>query len=155
YEGQSLREAAANAACSLIDFVCDVLLASQLAVGCVAPHRQRTQDDVCALMRHPAQMAGSDGIFTGSHPHPRADGCFARYLRHPAGGDHTGTLEEAVHPPAAHAARRFGLKDRGLLREGMAADVVVFDPAAIADHATYTDGRRLAAGMEHVLVNGE
>jgi N-acyl-D-amino-acid deacylase len=132
-----------------------VLVASQLAVGCVAPHRWRTQDDVRALMRHPAQMAGSDGIFTGSHPHPRGYGCFARYLGHHVRGDRTWTLEEAVQHLAGHAARRFGLKDRGLLREGMAADVVVFDPAAVADHATYTDGRRLAAGMEHVLVNGE
>ena len=56
---------------------------------------------------------------------------------------------------AAHAARRFGLKDRGLLREGMAADVVVFDPATIADRSTYDDGRQLAVGVEHVLVNGE
>ena len=56
---------------------------------------------------------------------------------------------------SAHAARRFGLKDRGLLREGMAADVVVFDDATIADLATYDDGRRVAAGVEHVVVNGE
>ena len=56
---------------------------------------------------------------------------------------------------AAHAARRFGLKDRGLLRDGMAADVVVFDAEAIADRSTYDDGRRLAVGMEHVIVNGE
>jgi N-acyl-D-amino-acid deacylase len=106
-------------------------------------------------MIHPAHMAGSDGIFTGSRPHPRGCGCFARYLGHHGRGDRTWTLEQAVQHLAAHAARRFGLKDRGLLREGMAADVVVFDPEAVADHATYEDGRRLAGGMEHVLVNGE
>jgi len=55
---------------------------------------------------------------------------------------------------AYHAARRFGLKDRGLLRGGMAADVVVFDPDAIADRSTYDDGKSLAVGVEHVLVNG-
>ena len=53
-----------------------------------------------------------------------------------------------------HAARRFGLKDRGLFREGMAADVVVFDPETIADRSTYDDGKALAVGVEHVLVNG-
>jgi N-acyl-D-amino-acid deacylase len=56
---------------------------------------------------------------------------------------------------SAHAARRFGLRERGLLRVGMAADVVVFDPERIADRSTYDDGRQLAEGVEHVLVNGE
>jgi N-acyl-D-amino-acid deacylase len=54
-----------------------------------------------------------------------------------------------------HAARRFGLADRGLLRAGFAADVVVFDPKTVADRSTFDDGKRLAAGVEHVLVNGE
>ena len=66
----------------------------------------------------------------------------------------TWSLEEAVQRCSAHAARRYGLKDRGLLRAGMAADVIVFDPEQIADCSTYEDGRRLAEGMEHVLVNG-
>ena len=56
---------------------------------------------------------------------------------------------------AAHAARRFGLKDRGQLREGLAADVIVFDPETVSDRSTYDNGVELAAGMEHVLVNGE
>src|SRR5262249_23545011 len=88
-------------------------------------------------------------------PHPRGCGCFARYLGHHVRDDRTWTLEQAVQHLAAHAARRFGLHDRGLLREGMAADVVVFDPEPLADHATYDDGRQLATGVAHVLVNGE
>jgi N-acyl-D-amino-acid deacylase len=155
YEGRTLAEAAEAAGKGLPDFVCDVLVASNLAVGCIAPHQQRTQEDVRALMRHPAMMAGSDGIYTGRCPHPRGCGCFARYLGHHVRGDHTWTLEQAVQHLSAHAARRFGLADRGLIRAGFAADVVVFDPEAIADHATYEDGRRLATGVEHVVVNGE
>jgi N-acyl-D-amino-acid deacylase len=155
HEGQTLAEAARERGQTLLDFVCDVLAASGMAVGCVAPHRQRTEEDVRALMRHPAMMAGSDGIFTGSRPHPRGCGCFARYLGHHVRDARTWTLEEAVRHLAAHAARRFGLRDRGLLREGMAADVVVFDPATVADRSTYDDGRWLAAGVEHVVVNGE
>ena len=90
-------------------------------------------------------MAGSDGIYVGGQPHPRGTGCFARYLgHHVRNGDWT--LEEAVMKCSYHAARRFGLKDRGLLREGMAADVVVFDPATIADRSTYDDGKPLAVG---------
>ena len=104
-------------------------------------------------MRHPLMMAGSDGIYVGGKPHPRGTGCFARYLgHHVRNGDWT--LEEAVLKCSHHAARRFGLKDRGLLREGFAADVVVFDPDTIADRSTYDDGKALAVGVEHVLVNG-
>jgi N-acyl-D-amino-acid deacylase len=155
YEGKHLDEAARDAGKEIGEFVCDLLVASGMAVGCVVPHLKRGQEDVNHLMRHPAQMAGSDGIFTGGFPHPRGCGCFARYLGHHVRGDRTWTLEQAVQHLAAHAARRFGLKDRGLLREGMAADVVVFDQDTIADRATYDDGKQLAVGMEHVMVNGE
>jgi N-acyl-D-amino-acid deacylase len=155
HEGRTLAQAAEAEGRPMGDLVCDLLAVSGMAVGCVVPHQNRTAEDVRQLIRHPAMVAGSDGIFTGSFPHPRGCGCFARYLGHHVRDDPTWSLEQAVHHLAAHAARRFGLKDRGLLREGMAADVVVFDPDAIADRSTYEDGRRLAVGMEHVLVNGE
>ncbi len=160
YEGLSLPEAARQAGkgggpVEVGDFVCDLLVASQMAVGCVVPHRSRGEEDVRGLMRHPAMMAGSDGIYVGGFPHPRGWGCFARYLGHHVREAKTWSLEEAVQKLSAHTARRFGLKDRGLLRPGMAADVVVFDPATVADHSTYENGRQLATGVEHVLVNGE
>jgi N-acyl-D-amino-acid deacylase len=160
YEGLSLGEAARRATGragpeAIVDFVCDVLVASALAVGCVAPHRQRTEADVTALMRHPAMMGGSDGIFAGGRPHPRGWGCFGRYLGHYVREARTWTLEEAVQHLAAHPARRLGLGDRGLIRPGMAADLVVFDPDRVGDRATYADGRQLAEGVDHVVVNGE
>jgi N-acyl-D-amino-acid deacylase len=99
-------------------------------------------------------IGGSDGIFTGGAPHPRGHGCFARYLGHHVRDARTWTLEDAIQHLAGHAARRFGLRDRGLVREGMAADLVVFDPDRIADRATYEDGRQPAVGVEHVLVSG-
>jgi N-acyl-D-amino-acid deacylase len=153
-EGQTLQQAAEETDGDIGTFVCEVLLASELAVGCIAPHNQRTEEDVRALMRHPAMMGGSDGIFTGGRPHPRGCGCYARYLGHHV-REGTWALETAVQRLAAHPARRFRLHDRGLLRPGMAADVIVFDPETIADRSTFEDGRRLAVGMEHVLVNGE
>lgn len=153
-EGLTLGEAAAERNQTLSDFICDLLIETDWAVCCVAPHQRRTEADVRGLLRHPAMMAGSDGIYTGGRPHPRGWGCFARYLgHHVRAGDWT--LEQAVQHLSAHAARRFGLRDRGQLREGFAADVVVFDPAAITDRATFDDGRELATGVEHVLVNGE
>lgn len=156
YEGLTLAEAARRAgAARLMDFVCDVLVASRMAVGCVVAHEARTEDDVRQMMRHPAMMGGSDGIFTGGRPHPRGCGCFARYLGHYVREARAWTLEEAVQHLSSHPARRLGLADRGLIRPGMAADVVVFDAGRVADRATYEDGRQLAVGVEHVLVNGE
>src|SRR5262249_15237377 len=102
FEGRALAEAAREAGQPPGDFICDLLVASGLAVGCVVPHRQRTQEDVRQLMRHPAMMAGSDGIFTGGFPHPRGCGCFARYLGHHVRGDRPWTLEQAVQPPPPH-----------------------------------------------------
>jgi N-acyl-D-amino-acid deacylase len=160
YEGLTLAEAAKRASGragpeAVLDFVCAVLVASALAVGCVVAHQRRSESDVTALMRHPAMMGGSDGIFAGGRPHPRGWGCFGRYLGHYVREARTWTLEEAVQHLAAHPARRLGLTDRGLIRPGMAADLVVFDSDRIGDRATYADGRQPAEGMQHVLVNGE
>jgi len=153
-EGMLLPAAAAARGQSLVDFTCDLLIATNLAAGCVIRHfAARQQSDVLKLMRHPLMMAGSDGIYVGGKPHPRGTGCFARYLGHHVRAGDWG-LEEAVMKCSYHAARRFGLRDRGLLREGLAADLVVFDPETIADRSTYDDGKALAVGVEHVLVNG-
>ena len=155
FEGWTLQAAAREARTDVGEFVCELLIAAKMIVGCIVPHANRGQKDVEGLMRHPAMMAGSDGIFVGGFPHPRGCGCFARYLGHHVREARTWTLEEAVQRMAFRAARRFGLKDRGLIREGMAADIVVFDPATIADQSTYEDGRQLAVGMHHVVVNGQ
>ncbi|HEV3437385.1 MAG TPA: D-aminoacylase [Gemmata sp.] len=153
-EGLTLPVAAEIVGQSIIDFTCDLLIATNLAAGCVIRHfAAREKLDILKLMQHPLMMAGSDGIYVGGRPHPRGTGCFARYLgHHVRNGDWW--LEEAVMKCAYHTARRFGLKDRGLIREGYAADVIVFDADTIADRSTYDDGKALAVGMEHVLVNG-
>lgn len=153
-EGKGLIDAAKASGKSLVDFACGLLIATNLAAGCVIRHFAQRQDaDIAALMRHPLMMGGSDGIYVGGKPHPRGTGCFARYLgHHVRSGDWT--LEDAVMKCSYHTARRFGLKDRGLIREGMAADVVVFDPDSIADRSTYDDGKAQAVGVEHVMVNG-
>ncbi len=153
-EGVTLPDAAARAGKSVLDFTCDLLVATDLAAGCVIRHfAERTESDVLAAMRHPAMIGGSDGIYVGGKPHPRGTGCFARYLgHHVRNGDWP--LEEAVMKCSYAAARRYQLNDRGLIRPGMAADVVVFDPATIADRSTYDDGKALAVGVSDVLVNG-
>jgi N-acyl-D-amino-acid deacylase len=107
-----------------------------------------------ALLRHPAQMAGSDGIYQGGHPHPRGWGAFARLLGRHVRELGDWTWEQAASHLAGHPARRFRLADRGLLRRGNAADIVVIDPNAVADRSTYERPRQLAIGVEHALVNG-
>jgi N-acyl-D-amino-acid deacylase len=154
-EGRRLTDAAEQAGRPPGDFVCELLLASGMAVGIVGFRPgDRTEADVRAILRHPAHMAGSDGIFCGGYPHPRGWGAFARYLGH-----HTRTLRdyswpEAVAHLSSHAARRFRLTDRGLVRPGFAADLAIFDPATVTDRSTYAAGRTLAEGVRHVLVNG-
>jgi N-acyl-D-amino-acid deacylase len=153
-EGLKLHEAAGRSGTDVTSLVCDVLGASDLAVGGVLERDTYTESDIRAMLRHDVHMAGSDGVHVGSRPHPRAYGTFARLL-----GVHTRDLGDwnwvgAVTHLATRAAGTFGLADRGRLAPGMAADVVVFDPATIRDHATYADPRRLSDGVEHVLVNG-
>lgn len=154
-EGMTLPAGAALLGLAPAELVCEVLLATRLQAGCVFGQPPgASEESVRALLRHRAHMGGSDGIYVGGRPHPRGWGAFARLLRR-----HTVELgdlswEQAAEHLAARAARRFGLTDRGLLRPGHAADIVVLDPASIADRATYADPRRPAAGVGHVLVNG-
>jgi N-acyl-D-amino-acid deacylase len=154
-EGVALTEAAATAGMQPGELVCELLTASRLAAGCVfAQPPTNTEADLRTLLRHEAQLAGSDGILLGRWPHPRGWGAFARLL-----GRHTRELgdwtwgQAAVHL-AGHAARRFGLAGRGLLRPGSCADVAVVNPAAVQDQADYENPRRPARGIHHVLVNG-
>jgi N-acyl-D-amino-acid deacylase len=155
FEGRLLVECAADMKVSPAEFTRRALVATRLQAGVVVRHfAQRTEADIAALMRHPAMMAGSDGIYVGGFPHPRGTGTFVKYL-----GEHvrngTWTLEEAVQKLADAPARRHGLADRGRLGVGFAADIAAFDPAAVRDASTYTTGRALAEGMRHVAVNGE
>ncbi|WP_422924611.1 N-acyl-D-amino-acid deacylase family protein [Singulisphaera sp. PoT] len=154
-EGMTVTDAARRAGMAPGDFVCESLIASGMAVGIFGFRAGvRTDEDVRAILRHPAHMAGSDGIFCGSSPHPRGWGAYARFLGH-----HTRELgdynwPEAITHLATHAARRYRLTDRGILRPGFVADIAIFDPATVIDKSTYAHGRTLAEGVDHVLVNG-
>jgi dihydroorotase/N-acyl-D-amino-acid deacylase len=96
-----------------------------------------------------------DGPFAGERGHPRAFGSAARLLGHYARDLHLFSVEEAVRKMTSQPAQRLRLSDRGLLRPGMAADITVFDPAAVRDRATYEDPLRYSEGIEYVIVNGK
>ena len=127
--------------------------------GCSAVYHAISEDDLVRIMKHPATMIASDaapGIptFGKDVPHPRAYGTFARVLGVYVREKKVLTLEEAVRKMSAFPAARMGLVDRGLIRPGMKADVVVFDPNTVIDKATFEKPHQYAEGVSAVLVNG-
>jgi N-acyl-D-amino-acid deacylase len=125
------------------------------APGVTVVTHMMSEDDVRAVMRHPSTMIGSDGIPTvPGKPHPRLWGTFARVLGRYARDLGLFSLAEAVHRMTGLSARKFGLVDRGVIRAGAFADLVVFDPARVLDVGTYEDPNHPPAGIRHVFVNG-
>jgi N-acyl-D-amino-acid deacylase len=113
--------------------------------------------DVDRIIRHPAAMIGSDGeipVFGRNAPHPRSYGTFARVLSEYVRNRRVLTLAQAVRKMAALPAARLGLTDRGVLKNGMKADLAIFDPATVRDAATYENPHQYAEGFSHVVVNG-
>ena len=115
---------------------------------------QMHEDDVERVMAHPRTMIGSDGLPHDRHPHPRLWGTFPRVLAHYWRQRRLFTLEQAVHKMTGLTARNFRIHDRGLLRVGHQADVVVFDPQRIQDTATYDHPIQTSLGLTAVYVNG-
>ncbi|MFI5683738.1 amidohydrolase family protein [Streptomyces sp. NPDC051636] len=112
------------------------------------------EENVRAIMRHRTHTGGSDGILQGAKPHPRAYGTFPHYLGHYVRELGVLSLEECVAHLTARPAARLRLPDRGLVREGHRADLVLFDPATVAAGSTFEQPRALPVGIPHVLVDG-
>ena len=137
--GRTIEEIARERRCDPLDAVCDVIIADKGATRIVV--RSMSEVDVRAIAADPSALVGSDGpcvapygITSQGKPHPRLYGTFPRLI--------------------GHYARDLGLADRGILSEGQAADVVLFDPATIIDRSTYDDPHQYPAGIGTVIVNG-
>ncbi|MEN5072932.1 D-aminoacylase [Isoptericola cucumis] len=112
------------------------------------------EENVRTIMAHRTHCGGSDAILVGGRPHPRAWGTFPRYLARYVRELGVLTLADCVHHLTGRPAARLGLTDRGLVRPGHAADLVLFDPDTVQDTATFDDPRQQATGIDHVLVDG-
>jgi N-acyl-D-amino-acid deacylase len=113
------------------------------------------ESDVERIMRFDGTMIGSDGLPGDERPHPRLWGTFPRVLGRYVRDRKVLTLQEAVHRMTGLPAKRFGLRDRGVLTAGMYADVCVFDADTIVDTASFEQPAQAAIGIRYVFVNGE
>jgi N-acyl-D-aspartate/D-glutamate deacylase len=113
-----------------------------------------SEEDMRRILRHPSTMIGSDGLPNDPRPHPRLWGTFPRVLGHYCRDEKLFSLSEAIHKMTGMPAQRFSLAQRGLVREGYFADLVLFDPVTIIDTATFDAPERAAKGIAGVWVNG-
>jgi N-acyl-D-amino-acid deacylase len=140
---------------SLFDLLIEDSALTQVAVfGMSEPDVVLALEQPWTSVVNDSSGTSPQGILGREHPHPRAYGTFPRILRKYVHEEHKLTLEDAIRKFTALPAQRMRLTDRGVLKEGLWADIVIFDPATIRDTATFEKPNQLATGMEYVLVNG-
>ncbi len=152
-EGKTLRELGELRGKEPIEAACDLLVEEALRVTAIGV--KALEEDLERVLAHPACMIGSDSVPAPGRCHPRVYGAFSRVLDEYALRRGLLPLHEAIWKMTGFPAWRFGLTDRGVLKKGLAADIVVFDSSRLRDRATYEQPRRHPEGVEHVMVNGE
>jgi N-acyl-D-amino-acid deacylase len=151
-EGKNIAELAQITGKTPTNVVADLLIEEDGAVTMANFHSD--EKDVERIMQHQCICVCSDGI-VGGKPHPRVYGTFPRILGKYVREQGIMTMEAAIQKMTANPARRLNLQDRGILREGMKADITIFDPETIIDLGTYKEPNQFPVGVEHVLVNGQ
>lgn len=150
--GMFLPDAATRAGQTPYEFFVDLLIQTRLGVSCLA--HIGNEENVQTILQHPAHVVGSDGILVGGRPHPRGWGTHVRFLAHYVRDMGLLTWEEGIRKMTSATARRIGCMDRGLIRPGFMADLVVFDPDTLRDTATYENPISYPEGVHFVAVNG-
>jgi len=153
WEGRTLGEMIAERSEDPVDVLCDLLIEEDLRVNQVTPGPW--SETLRDFIRHPVGMIGTDSTFVGDKPSPRTYGSFPRVLGQFVREEALVSLEEAVRSMTSAPAARLGLANRGLIRDGNAADLVIFDPARVRSNATYEQPRQFPSGIEWVLVDGQ
>jgi N-acyl-D-amino-acid deacylase len=136
-----------------IDALCGLLLSEDLRPNEVTPGPHT--DGIRRFLRHPIGMVGTDSTFVGAKPSPRTYGSFPRILGQFVRDEGILGLEEAIRRMTSAPAARLGLADRGTIRDGTVADLVVLDPATVRSTATIDEPRSFPEGIEQVVVGGE
>jgi N-acyl-D-amino-acid deacylase len=158
-QGKTIADIAKMRGKDPIDTIFDILIEDK-AYTMVAVFGMSEPDVALALQQpwvsvdNDSQGSAPDGVLGQEHPHPRAYGTFPRILRKYVREEKKLRLEEAIRKFTSLPAQRVRLTDRGVLKKGMWADVVVFDPQTITDRATFENPNQLSEGMTYVLVNG-
>ncbi len=153
WEGRTLGDVIADRGDDPVDVLCDLLLAEDLRVNQVTPGPW--SETLRDFIRHPVGMIGTDSTFVGAKPSPRTYGSFPRVLGQFVREEALISLEEAVRTMTSAPAARLGLEDRGVIRDGAVADLVVFDPNRVRSNATYDEPRQFPDGLDWVIVGGE
>jgi N-acyl-D-amino-acid deacylase len=158
-EGLNLAQIARQSGMSPAETLMNLLLEEKCTVGMVS--FSQSIENVAKVLAHPLLMIGSDSIplYAGDgdrpgKPHPRTYGTFPRVLGEYARQQKLFTLETAVHKMTGMCAARLRLRDRGLVREGYAGDLAIFDPAVVRDESTFAEPHRYPIGIPYVVVNG-
>jgi N-acyl-D-amino-acid deacylase len=159
YVGMTLKEVSEKLNKHYADVAIDFVIEDGSRVGVV--YFLMSEDNVKKQIQLPYMSFGSDagsiapeGDFLNSNPHPRAYGNFARLLGKYVREEKVISLENAIYKLSGLSASKLKLKERGFLKENYFADIVIFDPNTISDHATFSEPHQLATGMHHVFVNG-
>jgi len=153
YEGRSIAEVAEMRGQDPIDAVCDLLLLEDQQVSYVSAGANAAT--LPKFVSHPLSMVGSDALLIGDYPSPRTYGTFPVILAEYVREDRFLALPDAIRKMTSFPAQRLGLPDRGLLRDGFKADLVVFDARTVKAPATRTQPKQFPVGIDHVIVNGQ
>ena len=153
YDGRLLTDIAEMLGQDPADALFDLLAEENLGISTVG--LGTNPQTLPAFVSHPYGMIASDAILFGEHPNPRSYGCFPIVLAEFVRAEKHLRLPEAIRKMTSFPAQRLGLPDRGLLRDGFKADIVIFDPDTVKTHATKTDPKHYPIGIEYVIVNGQ
>jgi N-acyl-D-amino-acid deacylase len=153
WEGLTLHAIAERLQKDPWDTICDMLVEENLGVTFYT--FSGDMDDVKVLMTHPAHMFITDGLRIGGMPNPRTYGTFPKILGQMVRDEKILTMEQAIRKMSSFPAQRYGLAGRGILRDGMKADIVVFNPVTVNGTATFARPKQFPSGIEYVFVNAK
>ena len=152
-EGLTVAAIAAKLGKEPWDTICDLLVEEDLEAAFYT--FTGDMNDVKVIMTHPAHMFITDGLRIGGMPNPRTYGTYPKILGQLVRDEKALTMEQAIRKMTSFPAQRFGLAGRGILRDGMKADIVVFNPVTVNTMATFANPKQFPIGIEYVLVNGK